>query len=50
MEARDRVVLIDLPEGSGKLEQEELENFVTELCKKVWSMAFNAFSKDELTF
>ena len=50
MEPRDRTVLVDLPVGSGRISKEDLEQFVTDLCKKVWSIAFNVFSKDELTY
>ena len=49
LDPRDRIVTIDLPVSQNKLENGGLERFISELCKKVWSICFNAFSKGELT-
>jgi len=49
LEPRDRGVTVELPENVHDLKRGGLEKFITELCKKVWSIAFNYFSKGELT-
>jgi hypothetical protein len=49
LEPRDRTIFIELP-SEVELSQASLERFVSQLCKKVWSVAFNSFSREELSF
>jgi hypothetical protein len=50
LEPRDRPITVELPDRFSRLTQESLERFMSQLCKRVWSMAFNAFSRQEMTF
>jgi hypothetical protein len=52
LEARDRSVLIDLPEteDEGELDDDTLKEWLTDVCNNVFSSAFHSLSKDNMTY
>lgn len=52
LEARDRSVIIDLPEteDDGEIDDDTLKEWLTDVCSNVFSSAFNSLSKDNMTY
>jgi hypothetical protein len=52
LEARDRSVMIDIPEQEYEedLDDETLKEWVTDVCNNVFSSAFHSLSKDDMTY
>lgn len=52
LEARDRVVIVDLPDSEidGELNDDILKEWVTDVCNNVFSSAFHSLSKDEMSY
>lgn len=50
LDPRDQLVKVELPEHSKEIPDDDLRAWVTDVCSKVFSVAFNFYIKDELNY